>query len=273
MMRRSAFLFGGLLLIHTSQVAGAPMPILVSGQATIAILDGNGDGPGSPPDCGFSATFDPVNDALVVTGMQDVNNPMQGCSGMFMGTATEGSDSSSAFINMVFNASTAVGTVLLPTVIQAIDGSPDGDPLELDELSIEFGDGGGNAGGILCTVGAPVALVSTTDGTRVLVPLTFFPSRDMPQFLKIANLPVSSIFGDTLKIDGYIPITTDRRITVEVGAETILDTDLDELAPCPGGVGVPTATQWGLIGLVVGLLLLGTWAVARRPGFAEALPR
>jgi hypothetical protein len=278
MKRHGAVLFGILLVLPSSRVLAVPAQILVSGQATIALLDTNGDGiPQSPPDCRFAASFNDPN--LLVLGVQDTSgHPLQGCSGNFMATASKGSDESSDFVDMTFTgAPGVVGNVQLPTFVEALDESPPNPPpnggaLDLNQLTIQFPNG--NAGGVLCRAGAPVAQVTTTDGTRLAVPLSFYPSSSNPAFLKIPNLPLSDTTGGHHLVDGYIPVTEDHKITVQVGgsADLVVDTDLDQLAPCAGGLGVPTATEWGLIGLMVSLLVLGIWAVSRRPGLAEALP-
>ena len=56
----------------------------------------------------------------------------------------------------------------------------------------------------------------------------------------------------------------------EGGRNPIVAFPLTGLQPCPR-LMVPTATNWGLIGLAVVLLVGGTWLLRRRRAFAESL--
>jgi hypothetical protein len=130
--------------------------------------------------------------------------------------------------------------------------------------------------GSLCSAGGPAAEVMTADGMRLLVNLTFAEDAGGQDYLCAPNLPMRDPgFGPVLFIDGYVPITEDRRITVALeneGVEMVAEVDLNDLPPCGGGFAVPTATEWGLIALMVALLTTGVWALSRRHSFSHGLP-
>jgi len=76
--------------------------------------------------------------------------------------------------------------------------------------------------------------------------------------------------GAMAMIKSCIPVPVDgSRSVLTLGTLPIAELRLDELPPCIAGA--PTATEWGLAGLAVLLLAVGTWGLSRRPAFARAL--
>lgn len=274
MKKSSSLAAAALVLLFGAPGSMATQDVMVSGEKVIAILDTDQDGmPEKEDDCNFRAEVDGADvmvDASLGTGIQ-----LQGCSGDYWGT---GSTNSGIAIN--FTSSNAVGTVQLPTMVD-LHGSngngagagSNGLPHLVDPplLEIDFPDA--SASGSLCSSGGmPAVQVRTTDGTTVVFPLTFYPSMSEPEYLKAPKIPISNVIGQTVLIDGYIPVTPDKMIiaTLEGGNGPIVEIDLNRLPGC-GGLGVPTTTEWGLIALVLALLATGVWLLRGRPQFVSGL--
>lgn len=274
MLRSSSMVAAVLVLLGATELMAQPMDVTVSGQNVIAILDTDMDGMPDPPnDCNFTAQVTGSN--LMVDGNLGTGTQLQGCTGDYMGTV---SPNSGFEINFT-SAPGVVGFVQLPTLVDLFQGSggggsgvPSNGPLVIDKIEIDFEEGSENAGGCLCNSGGPAAQVRTTDGMTVLMPLEYFPDSDNPQFLKAPGIPISNAIGNKVFIDGYIPVTSERKIVVQVEGsdDPIVEIDLDNLSPC-GTQAVPTATEWGLIVLMLGLLAFGVWVLRQRPRFANAM--
>jgi hypothetical protein len=274
MTRTSSVVAALTLLCGASQLMAQAHDISVSGQTVLGILDTDQDGMPDPPnDCSFKANI--LGTAFMVDGTQgNTGLQLQGC-GDFMGTA--GANGS---IELNFTSSAHVpGFVQLPAVVDLFHGGAGGGgaggappvALPVNRLEIELG-GSEDAGGLLCSLGGPVVQIRTTDGTTVVAALEFFPNASNPQYLKAPNIPISNSIGQRVLVDGYIPVTPDRKIivTIEGVDDPVVEIDLDHLDPC-GGLAVPTTTEWGLIALMLGLLAAGVWMLRGRPGFANGL--
>jgi hypothetical protein len=273
-MMKTFSLAGALLFsLATAVPSAATMNVTVSGQTVIGILDTDMDGmPDPPDDCSFKASLSGGSN-LLVDGMIGTGIALQGCTGDYMGTT---SANGSIGINFT-SAPGVVGFVQLPTMVNFFNGGGGGGAgvaMSPSQVTIEFEDGTPieeTAGAMICSNGGPAVIVRTTDGTTVLFALEFYPDAANPTYLKAPNIPISNAMGQTVFVDGYIPVTPDRKITVTVGTgDPVVEIALDELQPC-GGPAVPTMNEWGLIALMVALLAGGVWVLRRRRSFAGSL--
>jgi hypothetical protein len=185
---------------------------------------------------------------------------------------------SGKFFNLLIDEPSGGGENI-PASAAAIDETgPGGEPLAITRLDIADGLGSGN----LCNVGGePGVAARSSNGTFFVGALSFYPSDVNPTHIKIPGLVMGMPFlcpqatiGRAC-LDGYIPINMDHTVDVMVqgadGPSALVN--LDELPNCPTGRNAaPTTTEWGVIGLIVALLVVGTWAIGRRPSFARALP-
>ena len=254
-------------------------PILTSGMPYAAKLDTDLSSSPSANDCTFTPLIDPSDGNLVISASQTGGILVKACAiGPYMGSALL--HSSGNFFNLLINQP-AGGGENIPASAAAIDESrPGGEPLAITRLVIADGLGSGN----LCNVGGePGVAARSSNGTFFVGALSFFPSDVNPTHIKIPALVMGMPFlcpqdnvGGRVCLDGYIPINMDHTVDVMVeGADgPAALVNLDELPNCPTGRNAaPTTTEWGVIGLIVALLVVGTWAIGRRPSFAQSLPR
>jgi hypothetical protein len=262
------------LLVSLGATASWAAPVLVSGDTVIGILDTDMDGmPDPPQDCSFMG--DLTGNTLTIDSTLGTGVALQGCTGDYVATT-----SANGTIDVNFTAAPGVvGTVELPTLASFShangtgSGAGNGNGTFLDQAFIQFQNGlpsEDTATAFLCSNGGPAVIIRTTGGTTVLFALQFFPDANEPEYLKLPNIPISNSVGEKVFIDGYIPVTSDGRLTVMVGAETFVDIPLTELQAC-GTPAVPTMSELGLIALALALLAGGVWVLRKRPAFARSL--
>jgi hypothetical protein len=253
-------------------------PILTSGMTYAAKIDTDSSGSPTPNDCTFSPFIDPHTGALAIQAVQTGGVLLKACSiGPYIGSAIL--HSSGRFFNLAINQPAAGGRDI-PAAASAIDESGKGGlPLAITRLDIANGLGSGQ----LCDVGGePGIAARSSNGTFFVGGLNFYPDPVSPTHIKVPGLVMGMPFlclqgktGGRFCLDAYIPIKTDRTVDVMtqgVNVPSVL-VDLDDLPKCPvERNAAPTASEWGIIGLIVALLVLGTWAISRRPSFAHSLP-
>ena len=267
-----------------------------SGTDFFLLVDGNGDGPG-PGDCRYRillSSVDPFSfPSIKIEAVQDANTPLNMCSGEYIGDLGLGSDSSSEFAEVDIDSTNMnsggaapppqqplAGLRYFPPMevelIDEFNGPPDGFPMSITEVVVT----GGNDQLLFsmrpCSDGGPSLEIKAAGGTSVLVELEQYPDSTNPTHLKMSGLPFELAapgLGTQVSRDAYFPIAN-RALTGKVaGTNTeVLDASIDGLQPC-GRTSAPTASQWTLIALMVGLLAVGTAGLGRWRGFYQSLPR
>lgn len=281
MVRARAVALISLLTLAGASIGNAQptTPLLTSGMTYAAKIDTDLSGTPSANDCTFTPLIDTNTGALSISAVQTGGVLLKACAiGPYQGSALL--HPSGNFFNLLINQP-AGGGEDIPVSAQAIDESrPGGRPLAITRLNIDGGLGSGN----LCNVGGePGIAARSSNGTFFVGGLTFYPSDVSPTHIKIPAFAMSMPFfctqGDTggrFCLDAYVPIRTDHTIDVMPDGADVPSAvvDLDNLPNCPTGRNAaPTMTEWGIIGLIVALLVLGTWTIARRPSFVESLPQ
>jgi hypothetical protein len=255
-------MLGSVALVTAAAAAPAPSgtPVLVSGQNILAIIDGNGDGPGLG-DCDFMATLNNfmvirngTSADLAIFAMQDQHTPLRACAGGYSGNASRMGN-----VGEVNITGSTIPAGSLPLMATLLDNR------------ITISDGAQGAGTLLCNDAGLAARVSVGN-QMLLVGLSFFPSAGMPQFLKIPHLPLqlwtNLAAGSFSFFDAYIPVTPDKHVTLALSnapGDLLLDIDLNGLPGCARLV--PTATGWGLMLLTMTLLAIAAWRLGLRPGY------
>jgi hypothetical protein len=258
-----------------------PASVLVSGNTSMVIVDGNGDGPG-PGDCVFTATVDPPSFSFTTfasSSTQDTTTAVTGCGGTAMGTTIMGQDSSSDFaFTSITSASNPApsgmpwpltGLFHAPVGVDVYEeffaGVPDGFPMAPNTIEVQEGDSDPHVTMTLCSAGDPVVQVSV-GGVPLLIRLGFHPENAVtPTHLTIPSIPLEKVGGGVALLNAFIPVTSSRSITVAFANEPsnlLVDLPLAQLPPC--GRSAPTLTEWGLLIAFAGLFVAGTWLLHRR---------
>lgn len=254
-------------------------PLLTSGMTYAAKIDTDLSESPTANDCTFSPLIDTNTGAISITAVQTGGILLKACAiGPFEGSAILSSTGN--FYNLQIDEP-AASAEDIPLAATATDESrPGGTPLAITRLDIADGLGSGN----LCNVGGePGIAARSSNGTFFVGGLNFYPNDANPTHIKIPALVMGMPFlclqgasGGRFCLDGYIPVNMDRTVDVmQDGADDPdVVVDLDNLPNCPTGRNAaPTTTEWGVIGLIVALLALGTWGIRRRPSFVHSLPR
>ncbi len=272
-----------------------PFSFEFSGTDFFLLVDGNQDGPG-PGDCRYRillSSSNPFNFPNIrIEAVQDTTTPLNLCSGEYIGDLFLGSDSSSDFaevdidstdMNAGGNAATnnsLAGLRYFPQMevefIDEFNGPPDGFPMSFNQVAIT----GPNDQLLFsmrpCSDGGPALEIGTPSGPRVLIALEPYPDNANPTHLKMTGLPFelsSPNLGTTVTRDAYFPIEN-RALTGRVAGNgtEVLNASIDGLLGC-GRTGAPTANQWTIAALLIGLLLVGCASLGRWEFFYRSLPR
>jgi len=273
-MRVVAALVGGMVATFACAAFAQSPNLLVSGQSTLAIIDNNGDGPG-PGDCMFTGGI--AGSAFFINGSQTNTPLLRVCDdSMFTGMVAKGFDTSSNFGSINFTGSSIGGG--LPVMLELVDETmhPSADaPLHIDSPDdlVTLSGAASGTGSLLCLAdNAPAARVDIPGAGTMLMALSFFPSDSNPQFLCIPGLPLQDTGGMFDVYSAYIPLTG-KHITIStVGDPPFVDIDLTELPQCVRSAA-PAASTWGLMGLLLLLLIAGTWQLGRQQAFSDSLAR
>jgi len=260
----------GSVALVTAATAQSP-GVLVSGQAMIAIIDGNGDGPGAG-DGDFMATLD-ANNMFHISAMQDTHTPLRACAGGYYGDLSRMGNLGE--VNFAPNGSDIPAGSLSQGLMVNLFSPSSHSPLTLgrpgDTVTVIYSGAQQGSGVLLCNAGGPASRVSIPGAPSMLVGLSFFPSSGTPLFLKIPHLPlqlwINQTPGSFSFFDAYIPVTPNGHITMALSSapgDLLFDTDLNGL---PGCHLAPTATEWGLVILTLSMLAIGAWGLGLRPGY------
>ncbi len=275
-MRSFSIAVAATLLLSGPSTATTVTDVLVSGEQIMFVLDADQNGP-DPGDCLVTMTVNPPSFAFTnyaMTSTQDAENPIRGCGELATGTIYTGQDSSSDHIELSADTTTTPPPSPLAALLsklfyvpggnvelidEVFDGDPDGIPLNVNQLEIEDLNGDVSSFSTLC---AGPTIVVDFGAIRIPVGVELYPDSVAPTHLKLANIPLERAapnLGSFTVGDLYIPVK-DRHVTVSYSSapdDLLVDVDLDNLGPCPGVIGAPTLTQWGLIALAA-LLMAGT---------------
>lgn len=290
MIRAGAIVVVLAALLSVGGWSGAQMAedLLVANNSEIAFVDADNDGNRSADDCYFGATMTPDGSFLMINGTQTENpNQLRACTGPCYGNAL----ASAGYAEVAIGNCDFGGD--LPVVGSFCDGpsctssedatageGAQGDtagtaPINLRSGAI-FGFGGVLKGsGVVCSAGGPAAQITDDGGNTVLRELTPFPNAQNPTHMCVANIPVELASGGIVLRMGCFPVAGGVSPLALSGSPEapVAQIDFENLASCAGrGTRAPTVSEWGLIGLVLGLLVGGTWMLARRPRFADSLP-
>lgn len=292
-----------LAFATAAKAAASQSDLLVSGQMDMAIIDGDNDGPDSG-DCRVRGTFLPMSmtDGTVdLAFMQDGHTPLRLCGAEFTGEASFGSDESSNFGDVVLD--NILGSHFgahLPITTEFVDetSNPNGEPPlkmddPLDEVTLFDGspiddtfenaapDVGNVLGfGKLCGANGPAALITLDDGVTMLHQLSFFTDQQSQKFLCIPGVPLEKCSNNCMSKAGfdvfntYVPVKSDGTLTLALSSDpdtNLVDIDLNHLPECPGRMRSPSLSEGKLIGLMLALLISGTWLLSRRPGFRQSI--
>jgi hypothetical protein len=278
MVRVGALLLGLWLAAACVTAANAqPADLLVSGQNSLVIIDGNGDGPG-PGDCFFTATVDALNEVMIF-GHQDAVTQFLACGEDFPGNGSTGQDTSSVFADLAISQTHSAQN---PFVVEAVDEFGSGPRHDLpvvlsdamDTVTLRDLISGLVMGeGTLCSANGPAALVTIPGGPPMLVQLFLFPNAANPMFLGIPNLFLSLEQGGKAFANAYVPMTdTMVELTRTDDSTPIVEVRLGALAACVRRGAAPAASEWVLMLMALALLLGGAWVIGRRQAFRESLP-
>ncbi len=280
--------------IFTGITAGkaAATSVLFSGTTAMIIIDGDGDGPDAG-DCRYLVDFtDPV---LTITPVQDANNPIRACTGTKSGSLFFGSDSSSDYGVASLSSTTSevsTATPPLPPLSQLLSvpvqveliaeafGAPDGLPLEINQIELQSVETSQEfATAFVCNAAGPaLQLHIPAGGPALLLPLTPYPNAQSPTHLRVASLPFERAapnLGSFTFLNVYLPLENGAyTAALATSPDSLLvNVVLSALRRCAGRNSAPTATDWGLVALVLAMLGLGSWRLGRRRRFYESLPR
>jgi hypothetical protein len=272
-MRRSAFALISALFLLPASVTFAAVSmsnILVSGKSTLAIVDGNGDGPGYG-DCTFMATTDSAG-KFVIDTTQDMHTKLRACSGQYMGKFDPLSPADTSVFGTIQSSNIAGGTTDVP--------------LSFDGMFLPQG-GGGGSGGAAGAVSAPrrIGLVELTNSERLGsgtlcnssaqvtlangLPMLVALGNDTPGYVRVPNVPFEKLdFSGFVFLNVFVP-KIDGAVTFALDPGPPL---VEILLSGTCGRAAPTLSGMKLIVLAVGLLIGGVWVIGRRRAFYESLP-
>lgn len=292
MLRRAVVVMAWLIGVGAGQTALADslQDILVAGNSQIAFIDANNNGMHDPGDCFLSAKVRTNGMDLMVKGTQAAGpNLLLVCTGQCNGSGFI----SSGFGEAMIDNCDYSGTPNVPLVADfcetvsscesdgtpttAIGGSAGGGlPLRpiAGEVFQTFSGFDRVGGGQVCTAGGPAAIVEGDDGVKVLRNLFRFPNATNPTHLCADNVPVELATGGFVFRTACFPIAPNGTSPVALSDSPeapFAIIDFSTLQACGANQGAPTASEWGLIFLMLTLLAGGTGALSRRRHFAGAL--
>jgi hypothetical protein len=252
-------------------------PWLFAGGTTdiAAIVDQDGDGPDLTDDCYFKFTGNPALSAsmtfLYVDALGETCHRPFPCTGSFVvnpgGDTTitiEGCDEDPSIPTPFTTTFSRPGPPVLTNALVSpnMGSTDDSDP---------------PVSALFCDSQGLVAQIKINNIFAVLLPLSFYPSAADPDFLKVPFL--GNFAGGTG--DVFIPLVGKRATVASSTAPqtTVGEVDFGNVCDCSfGGLcpstvsPAPAANGWGLAIAAFGLLVIGAWALRRKPRFAGDLP-
>lgn len=258
-----------LSLVSVTAANGGGDGILVSGQPFLAIVDGDMNGPDLTKDCRFIASAGPAN-ALMIMSVQAMapQTPLRACSGQYLGYFDPGFPTDTSIFGMI-TSSTIIGGIGFPLSFDGTFLPPsDSAPRRLSRLELTNAEAVGS--GFICNSNGAAAQVKLANGVTMVVGL----GMETPGYLRVPGVPFQKAdLSGKLFLDVFIP-KTDGTVTFALQSDPthpFIDVPLSgEL--CLGRTAAPTLSEWKLIVLALALTVVGSWMIARRPAFYEALP-
>jgi hypothetical protein len=261
--------------------------VLLSGQTTIASIDADQDGTiEEPEDCNLSAKSEPNGANLTIMGTQMPGpNQLKACSGNCWGSTDVFSDfaevmiqsctySSPPFVPLLADfCSTSSSCSANPTASATGGRAAGAGPLQIVAGEIFQTSQGFRSGfGRLCNAGGAAVQITDEGGNTVLRSLDPYPNAQNPTHLCVQDVPVQLLSGQFVLRTACFPIRNGGADFALSGnpSNAIVVMTFADLAGCSTGAA-PTMSQWGLIMLLLALLVVGVWAVGRRPGFYGSL--
>ena len=265
--------------------------ILVANNSEIAFIDADNDGNRSADDCFLSASIQSNGQGLMIVGTQtDTPDKLKVCDGNCYGSGFASSD----FVEASLDSCEYSHGPFVPMFADFCDGPectssdfahafgvgrPAGasGPIDLQSGAVFRNSAGPElaGSGIVCSAGGPAAQIVDFDGVTVVRNLVPYPAAGEPTHLCADNVPVQLVSGPIVFRKACFPVkngSSDIALSGSPGSP-FATIDFDTLAACNGrGARAPMASEWGLIGLMLTLLLGGTWLLARRQRFAASLP-
>lgn len=268
-------------------MAGTMTDITVSGNKTIASIDMNDNGtPDEPADCNLSARANPDGSGLVIHGEQDGSNKARPCEGDCFGSGFVSHDFAEAIINsceyafapfvpLVADFCTSLSSCLSSSASQSAGTvAGNGSVPVLTAGAIFRVTQSFRAGfGQLCSAGGPAVEITGEDGVKVLRNLFPYPDAESATHMCVDNVPVQvQDSGDFVQKTACFPVNNGVSAYAFDDGPPFALIVFDSLLPCGEVRGAPTASEWGLISLMVALLGLGVWGLGRRRSFSAGLP-
>ena len=290
MIRAGAVLVVFVALMSVSGWSAAQtQDILVANNSEIAFIDANDNGMRDSDDCFLSASILSNGQGLTIVGQQESGpDQLRVCSGNCYGSGLASSD----FVEASLDSCDYAGGPFVPMFADFCDGpectSSEGHSAGVGQtagvtpITLRSGAifrnffGPQLAGsGVVCSAGGPAVQAVDFDGNTVLRDLVPYPSTGTPTHMCVNNLPVQLLSGPIVFRLACFPVAGGVSAIALSGSPEapFALIDFGNLAPCAGRASrAPTVSEWGLIGLMLSLLLGGTWLLSRRQRFAAALP-
>lgn len=290
-MFRSAMVFALILGMSAAAAATPSIPLMVSGESQIAVIDANDNGMlADAGDCTFTALVG-SNGNLVINPSQGASpNPLRVCQGPCSGFAGFDSDNFFTTITGCSWNSLSPGAPFVPACMEFGSSVPDSSSSPCSVTNT----GGGASGvpdfpvdvkagrlfypgfefiiaepgfGFLCNAGGPAVEIQTISGRRVVTDLKFIDG------FVCVNMPFETVSGSKVLLDACLPLTDSGILEFSVGdGSPVAETVFTGLPSCGGRNAAPTASDIGLVALGLALLGFGAWKIGARRGFSASLP-
>jgi hypothetical protein len=256
-------------------------PIVLAGQTNLAFIDTNGNMMLDASDCVLTGVGQQTGMMGSVamgnacyTAQQGSPPFITGCNDTYPGTAdldsSSGEGSAEDTIGGITIMYSSGSSSPSPSPSPAIGGpgGAGGFPVPLISASV-VEEGMVLGEGLLCDAGGP-AVRATIRGVSGIARFNRVSIGGVVH--GCAPLPFPLTTGGQATFPLCIPIGTGNPQGGLQGGPIYVEFPLNSLPGC-GGFQTPSASEWGLLGLASVLLVLGTWALRRRPAFGAALPQ
>jgi len=266
-------------ILFTARAQAIEVPWLFDGATTdvAVVIDRDDDGPDATDDCYFKFTGEPGFSGPMTMQLVDALgmtcNPVLPCTGTFdlnPGVNAE----------VTLDACDGSPNFPLPFSVNLFRAGPPPGPTDalLSPNTVELTADDSTLSFVFCDANGP-AVRFEAFGMSLLFALEFYPDAANPTHIRIPKFWVGLTSpGDG---DAYLPLVGRKatvtsaddptRTHVEIDFGALCDCALEGVCPV-GSSAVPAASAGGLAALALSLLLIGSWAMRRRRGFARSLP-